>query len=131
MLNALISPISNVISSVASRIGVDKDLAAKLQNEVTTELLNTKQAELKGAVEIIVAEAKGESWLQRNWRPLLMVSITCVIVNNYLIFPYLHVFGLPGTMLNLPDRLFSLMEIGVGGYIVGRTGEKLLKTWKE
>lgn len=27
--------------------------------------------------------------------------------------------------LDLPDKLWALMEIGVGGYILGRTAEKI------
>ena len=28
-------------------------------------------------------------------------------------------------VLDLPDKLWALMEIGVGGYILGRTAEKI------
>jgi hypothetical protein len=33
-------------------------------------------------------------------------------------------------ILELPQDLYDLMKIGVGGYIVGRSGEKIVKEWK-
>jgi len=34
-------------------------------------------------------------------------------------------------VLDLPGKIWPLMEIGVGGYIVGRTVEKGIERWKE
>jgi hypothetical protein len=33
-------------------------------------------------------------------------------------------------VLELPDKLWNLMLVGVGGYIAGRTGEKITDTIK-
>jgi len=33
-------------------------------------------------------------------------------------------------MLTLPDHLWALLKIGVGGYIVGRSAEQVAKTIK-
>jgi len=89
------------------------------------------QAELtRLQAEIVLAESRG-SWMQRSWRPILMLSIVAIIVNNYILFPYFSLFGLPATMLQLPEKLWSLMMIGVGGYVIGRSGEQIAKTkWK-
>ena len=73
----------------------------------------------------MVAEAKGEGWLQRNWRPLTMVS--------FLILLFMYWFGIHPE--NLSDavimKLFDLLQIGIGGYIISRGAEKGIKTWKE
>jgi hypothetical protein len=81
---------------------------------------------LEAAAKIIVAEAQGESWLQRNWRPLLMVMFGVIIANNYLVVP---LFNTPAALI--PPDMWDLLKLGVGGYVVGRTVEKGLKTWKE
>ncbi|MEM4203924.1 MAG: holin family protein [Candidatus Methanomethylicaceae archaeon] len=75
--------------------------------------------------DVIVAEAKGESWLQRSWRPLLMLVFATIVAWQYLIRPILSAIipGLP--VVELPEHLWSLLEIGVGGYIIGRSGEKI------
>jgi hypothetical protein len=80
--------------------------------------------------DIVVAEIQGESWLQRNWRPILMLTVVLIVANNYLIYPYLSLFFSKALILELPERLYSLMEIGVGGYVVGRSVEKGLTIWK-
>ena len=130
MWGALIAPITGIINSVINRISPDKDLALKLQTEIAKELMTTNRSQIEGAINIILAEANGKSWLQRNWRPVLMISIVAIIVNNYILFPYLSLFGVKVISLNLPDKLYTLMEIGVGGYVVGRSGEKIMQTYK-
>ena len=63
----------------------------------------------------VVEEARG-NWLQRSWRPLVMLTFASVI--------------LIGTFTSLPipdetSRFWDLLEIGLGGYVVGRSGEKM------
>ncbi|MBI1910691.1 MAG: hypothetical protein HYS21_01680 [Deltaproteobacteria bacterium] len=80
---------------------------------------------LEGGADVSVAEAQGQSWLQQNWRPLLMLTIIIIVANNYILYPCLSIFTDKVRVLDLPDRLWQLMEIGVGGYIMGRTVEKV------
>jgi hypothetical protein len=70
--------------------------------------------------EVVLAEAKGESWLQRNWRPMLMLLCMYIVLNNYVFVPY---FSLP--MVVLDDHIWTLMEMGVTGYVAGRSLEKI------
>jgi len=123
LLPGLFKTIDKVVDKVAD--------ADKIKAELQIMAMSGQAGELEAAMKIIVAETQGKDWLQRNWRPVLMISITAIIVNNYLIAPYAQaIFGV-GIMLDLPDPLFTLMTIGVGGYIGGRTGEKMIKTYKE
>lgn len=75
---------------------------------------------------MIVAEAQGESWLQRNWRPLLMLCFVLILFNNYVAAPYARALGLALPTLDLPQGAWALLNIGVGGYIAGRSAEKIL-----
>ncbi len=77
--------------------------------------------------DVIVAEAQGESWLQRNWRPIAMLTFLYVIVHMIVFTP---IFGLPTIQPDLiPEQLWELLKIGIGGYIVGRTVEKGIKSY--
>lgn len=69
---------------------------------------------------IIESEAKGESWLQRNWRPLLMCICMFIIFTNYVLVPFFKI-----SPAILDDHIWSLMELGVGGYVAGRSLEKI------
>ena len=51
--------------------------------------------------------------------------------NNYLLAPFVHMFYSNFSVLPLPDKLWLLLEIGVGGYIVGRSGEKIASQLKK
>ncbi len=75
---------------------------------------------LESRSKIIETESKGESWLQRNWRPMLMCISMFIVFNNYVLVPY---FNLPVTTLD--DHIWTLMDLGVGGYVAGRSLEKI------
>lgn len=106
---------------------VDKDLARQLKFELQQQALNLDAEELRAATSIIVAEAGGESWLQRNWRPITMLWFVGLVGAYWL--------GLaPEYLVNNPkvvSDLFGIVQVGLGGYVVGRSAEKIANTWKE
>jgi hypothetical protein len=54
-----------------------------------------------------------------------MLLFGVIIANNYLIVP---IFRTPAA--DIPPDMWDLLKLGLGGYVVGRTVEKGLKTWK-
>ena len=112
----------------------DKDLANQLKADLNREAMNMDHAEvmeeIKAQAQIITAEIQSQSWLAANWRPILMLTIVAIIANNYIIYPYLSMFTDKAVILELPQDLYDLMKIGVGGYIVGRSAEKVTEKWK-
>ena len=126
MLPAIIGPLVTSLLGVVDKAVEDKDLAAQIKARLNEQVLNGSLKELEAAASIIVAEAQGESWLQRNWRPLLMVLFGAIIANNYMLVP---IFGTPAA--EIPPDMWDLLKLGVGGYVVGRTAEKSLKAWKD
>ncbi len=122
MLLPMIAPI---LGKVIDRIIPDKAGQAKAQSELNKALVTHSADIEKAAASVVVAEAQGEGWLQRNWRPLTMLS--------FLILLFMYWFGIHPE--NLSDavimKLFDLLQIGIGGYIISRGAEKGIKTWKE
>jgi hypothetical protein len=96
-----------------------------LEAALTTKALDYEARLTEAKSRVVLAESAGESWLQRNWRPLLMLIIAAIVANNYLLAPYLSAMFDAGLELALPDRLWDLMTLGVGGYIAGRSIEKV------
>lgn len=124
MIQALIGPISSLISKAIDRAVPDKDQAAKLKADITTQAMGMAESELKGAVQIITAEASGESWLQRNWRPILMLWFAGLVGAHWLGFT-------PENMdVSVVNSLLDIVQVGIAGYVVGRSGEKIMKTYK-
>jgi len=84
------------------------------------QVLKEKELELqKMQTDIIIAEAKG-NWLQRTWRPILMLSFGFIVIYNKFAAP---LFGWPIPILE--GEFWTLLQIGIGGYVVGRSAEKI------
>ena len=64
------------------------------------------------------------SKFQRIWRPLLMYSIIAIIINNFIILPYLSIFT-NVSIPKFPEEVWVLLIVCVAGYIPGRTIEKI------
>ncbi len=102
-----------------------KEEKIKAQN-VIKQILIQKELELqKMQTEIIVAEAKG-NWLQRSWRPILMLAFGFIVI-------YVKFFA-PLFDLRIPElenEFWNLLQIGIGGYVIGRSGEKMVRSYSE
>lgn len=127
----LVSSLLPVVGNVLDRVLPDQVERDKVKAELQAQMLQHSATIEKAAAEVVVAEAKGESWLQRNWRPITMMSFVVIVVNNYIAVPWLQTFGAPAVSLDIPPDMWSLLQIGIGGYIVSRGAEKGIKTWKD
>tara|TARA_R110000787_G_scaffold14086_4_gene43778 strand:- start:555 stop:950 length:396 start_codon:yes stop_codon:yes gene_type:complete len=93
------------------------------KNEIL-KVLKEQQLELQRLqTEVIVAEANG-NWLQRSWRPILMLAFGFIVIYVKFIAP---LFSLP--IPPLENEFWNLLQIGIGGYVIGRTGEKMIKEY--
>jgi len=75
---------------------------------------------LAGQQAIVAAEAKSEHFLVAAWRPITMLTFLVLAVGDSL--------GLLATPLR--DEAWMLLQLGLGGYVVGRSGEKIAKVMK-
>ena len=109
--------VDNTPDAVAAAIKSDPQAAVKIR-QIEAQL---EQTRLQVRGQAVQAEASGESWLQRNWRPLTMVWF------SFLVGAYW--FGY--TPENLSEEavlsLFGLIKLGLGGYVIGRSAEKITK----
>jgi hypothetical protein len=84
------------------------------------QVLKEKELELqKMQTDIIIAEAKG-NWLQRSWRPILMLSFGFIVIYVKFIAP-LFDLRIP----ELENEFWNLLQLGIGGYVIGRSAEKI------
>ena len=126
MLNVLgaVAPMVKTLFSTIDKTIENKAEAEKIKQSIQQQLLSGQLKELEAQAQIITAEAKG-GWLQRNWRPLLMLVFAGLVVA--------HWFGL--TAPNIPESvqnsLLNIVMIGVGGYVVGRSSEKIMDKYKQ
>ncbi len=111
----LTDSIGNAIDNLST--SEQEKLNAKAQ---LTKIVTDKLSQLASyQKEVLVTELKGTK-LQRSWRPIVMLAFAAIVVYAKFIAP---AFGLPNTELEAP--FWSLLEIGIGGYVIGRSLEKV------
>ena len=114
----LFTPINRLVDelhdSEAER-GARRAEVTALQNEALALALALERERLAAQAAIVSAEAGGASWLQRNWRPITMLSFLGLVVAD--------AFGM--LAFRLADQAWLLLQIGLGGYVVGRSVEKI------
>ena len=106
--------------------GLDKLFTSKEEKikaeSIIKEIIIQKQLELQQMqTDIIITEAKG-NWIQRSWRPILMMAFGFIVIYVKFLAPLL---GL--TIPELEIEFWELLKIGIGGYVVGRSAEKISK----
>jgi hypothetical protein len=73
-----------------------------------------EQENLKARAAIVEAEAKSEHWLTATWRPITMLTFVALVVADQTGILYFR----------LADEAWLLLQLGIGGYVVGRSAEK-------
>lgn len=128
----LIGGIGTLVEKVRTAITGAEALSSESRAQIETHLiqLEAKLLELQARVveaqqTIIVSEAQGGSWLQRNWRPLTMLTFVSLVVAHWL--------GFTATNLTPEERLkvMDIIQLGLGGYVIGRSVEKSVKYYSE
>jgi predicted MFS family arabinose efflux permease len=60
-----------------------------------------------------------------------MIMFAVMIGNNFIIAPYLDAIFGTSVMFDMPEQAWSLLSVGLGGYVVGRSGEKIMREYKK
>ena len=126
MLGA-VAPLAKILFNTIDKAVPDKDLQEKLKAQLQTQLLQSNTQELQAAAKIIEAEAKA-GWFASSWRPLLMYVLIFILVWNYVIGPVIKVFTGAIISFELPGDVWTLLNVGLGGYVIGRSAESVART---
>lgn len=119
MFAALIPALAPILNKVIGNLFPDPEQQAKAQAELTQQLL-AHQAEIESAAaSIIRTEAASKHWLAANWRPITMLTFLALIVARW--------FGWAAPDLAEAEylKLWDIVELGLGGYVIGRSVEKI------
>jgi hypothetical protein len=123
LIGSVVKPIGDLIDSITTTDEERNDAKIKLneiENNLVIQLIDYEKTLVEAKSKVIEAEAKGESWLQRNWRPITMLTFLILVVCDS--------FDL--LAFRLSNEAWTLLQIGIGGYVVGRSGEKIIKKIK-
>lgn len=115
----LIEEISSKIPDANSRLKLNLTLQ-ELISGMQKKILDLESQLLKSKTDLIKTEMQG-NWFQKSWRPVLMLMFGFIVIYNYWFAP---TFGTPTT--ELPQDFWQLLKISIGGYVIGRSGEKIV-----
>ena len=119
IIGGLIKPVSKLIDKLHTsdeERGEIVNALTTLENEMSAKVLDYESKLIEARSSIIKAEAQGQSWIQRNWRPLTMLTFLILVVCDS--------FGL--LVVPIADQMWTLLQLGLGGYVAGRTLEKVV-----
>jgi hypothetical protein len=121
-LLSFVSDIFKPVSDLISEAIEDEDKANEirfkmfeLQMNAASQATEYQKQLLEAQSSIVLAEAQGQSWMQRNWRPITMLTFLVLVCADS--------FGL--LAFRLSNEAWTLLQIGLGGYVVGRSAEKI------
>ena len=102
--------------------------AAEVRKDVAMLQMKLEQENDALRRDVIVAEAGSESLITRSWRPLVMLTFVSIFPATYLTL----MFGGDPTMIGtalaaIPDKVWLLLSVGIGGYIPFRSFDKAVK----
>ncbi len=123
MLGAIIGILGKIAGTVAERVFPDPAQELKrleLQQALQAAVLERTSEIEKAAADVVKTEAQGQSWLQRTWRPITMLVFVALIVARWL------GWSAPNLAEAEALKLWDIVEIGLGGYVIGRSAEKIL-----
>lgn len=119
MLQLLIPALAPILGKIVGNLFPDPEQQAKAQQEVLVQLMQHQAQIENAAASIIQAEASSQHWLAANWRPITMLTFLGLIVARW--------FGWAAPELSEAEyiKLWSIVEFGLSGYVVGRSVEKI------
>jgi len=122
-VSKIFEPAAKLVDDLHTSVEEKLQLKAMMMETQTKFLSKTLDLEaqiLAAKSSIILAEIKSESWITRNWRPIVMLSLAGSTLAYW--------FGLtPGGIdKEIVLSMFNLVKIGIGGYIVSRGAEKVV-----
>ena len=111
--------IDEVHTSEEEKLKAQASLLAA-QAAAMDKVLAYERDALLARASIVEPEAKSEHTVTATWRPIVMLCFTGLAVGDSL-----------GWLPNaLAPEAWTLLQIGLGGYVVGRSAEKIVKEVK-
>jgi hypothetical protein len=107
------------------RSAITGDISPEKKAEINTKLLELEAASNAVQAQVIMSETGGKG-LKSWWRPITMLVFVYIIFHNYILAPIIKMFYPPMVVLEIPPQMWTLLTVGIGGYIASRGVEKVV-----
>ena len=125
LISGIFKPAAELIDNLHTSEHEKLQMRAELltvQAAAMDSMLDYEKETFKARAGIVQAEAQSEHWVTATWRPITMLTLLALVV--------LDSFGILTLAAGTPlkEHAWLLLQIGLGGYVVGRSGEKIAET---
>ncbi len=86
--------------------------------QIDLEAAKIDAQELETVNQTMREEGKSEHWAQWLWRPMIGFTFCGMLINNFIIMPYLKKYGIE--KIELPSDVFTAILVILGAASVGR-----------
>jgi hypothetical protein len=122
------------VLDIVDKLVPDADLKSRLKAEIRTSLARRDVALIAARRQAVLSELRSDSWMTRSWRPALMFLLMIFLLFFGLIVPLMELLAgqplaIEPHLDRIPEPLWNLLALGVGGYVGGRTVEKITAQW--
>lgn len=123
MLSLILGALSPILSQITKNIfpdPADELKRMQIQAQLQQSLIDKANEIELAAASIIKAEAGSEHWLTSVWRPITMLTFVVLIVLRWM------GYSAPGIGEAEVLKLWDIVQLGLGGYVIGRSAEKVV-----
>ena len=124
LTGCVVADILQLLGGIIDRVVDGEQDADRIKERINKLAEQNRLKEIDLMANIILAEANSSNIIQRMWRPLIMLGIGAILINTFLIAPYIYALFGVDVSSPLPESLYDLLGLGIGGYVIGRTIEK-------
>ena len=124
LISNIFKPAANLVdelhTSDEERLNA-KSKMLEVQAVAMQQVFDYETKALTARADIVNSEVSSTNILASSWRPITMLTFLVLAVGDSL--------GLLASPLR--DEAWMLLQLGLGGYVVGRSGEKIAQTIKK
>ena len=108
----------DAVGKIVDNVFTNDEEKSEAKKQISELVLKSLNQVADAQAEVIKTEMKG-NFLQKSWRPITMLTMVVILVCKWFAFTDSSI------PLELEVELMSLLKIGIGGYIGGRSIQKV------
>lgn len=121
--------IIQLLLPILNKIIPDPDKRLEAQNEII-KIASEQEGKIYDAMkEVMSADAKSDSAFTRAARPTLVYWSLSIVSLIIFLAPFGYDTSILLSLSKVPSELWQLMTVGIGAFTIGRSGEKMIRSY--
>jgi hypothetical protein len=120
IISGAVEGLGNAVARATAAFKADPTKVVEFDTTVQQAILQFQSSVIASVNQTMQAEAKSEHWLQWTWRPIFGFTGSAMLINNYILLPYLVQFG--ATLIAVPMEVWMMIMavLGVAAWTRGQ-----------